>query len=188
MADSIEQIVANAENRMKKAISVLRDEFLTIRTGRASTALLDRVMIDYYGSPVPLKQLATISVPEPRLIVVQPYDKTTIGNIEKAILQSDLGVTPNSDGTVIRLPIPLLTEERRRELIRVIRNMAEEGRVAIRNIRRDANEHLKELKKLKEVSEDDEHRAEEEMQKKTDRYTDEIGEMLKNKEEETMEV
>lgn len=188
MIGSIDQIVAHAEDRMKKAISVLRDEFLTVRTGHASTALLNRVMIDYYGSQVPLKQLATISAPEPRLIVIQPYDKTTIGNIEKAILQSDLGITPNNDGTVVRLPIPPLTEERRNELIRVVKNMAEEGRVAIRNIRRDANEHLKELKKLKEVSEDDERRAEEEMQKRTDKYIAEIGEMLKNKEEEIMEV
>lgn len=188
MVGSIEQIVADAESRMKKAISVLRDEFLTVRTGRASTTLLDRVMIDYYGSPVPLNQLATISVPEPRLVVIQPYDKAAIGNIEKAILQSDLGVTPNNDGTVIRLPIPTLTEERRRELIRVVRNMAEESRVAIRNVRRDANEHLKELKKQKEVSEDDEHRSEEEMQKKTDKYVNEVDKMLKNKEEEIMEV
>jgi ribosome recycling factor len=187
-AQVVEKIVLEAESRMKKAISVLRDEFLTIRTGRASTALLDRISTEYYGTRVPLKQLATLSVPEPRLLVIHPYDKNSIPGIEKAILQSDLGITPTNDGTVIRLPVPPLTEERRKDLIKIARGMAEEGRVSIRNIRRDSNEHLKSLEKEKQISEDDERRAEEEIQKKTDKYIAEIGEMLKNKEQEIMEV
>lgn len=188
MSGPVDEVLVEAENRMKKAIAVLRDEFVTIRTSRASGALVDRIMIDYYGSAVPLKQLATVAVPEPRLIVITPYDKTTIPSVEKAILQSDLGITPTSDGNVVRLPLPPLTEDRRKELLRVVGHMAEESRVAIRNVRRDANEHLKHLKTDKALSEDDERRAEAEMQKKTDKYIAEIGDMLKNKEEEVMEV
>jgi ribosome recycling factor len=181
-------IEANAEQRMKKAIQVTREEFMTIRTGRASTSLVDRISVEYYGTEMPLVQLATVSSPEPRLLVVHPFDKTSIPAIEKAILQSDLGITPGNDGNVVHLPIPALNEERRKDLIKVIRNIAEEGRIAIRNIRRDSNDHLKVLKKDKQVSEDDERRAEEEVQKLTDKHIREIDEMLKNKEQEILEV
>ena len=183
-----DKIEFDAEHRMKKAIQVLRDEFLTVRTGRASTALLDRIMVEYYGTQAPLNQLATVSAPEPRLLVVHPFDKTTIPAIEKAIQQSDLGITPGNDGNVVHLPVPPLNEERRQDLIKVVKIMAEDGRVAVRNVRRDANEHLKALKKDKKVSEDDEHRAEDETQKLTDKYIREIDEMLKNKEREILEV
>jgi ribosome recycling factor len=183
-----DKIEVDAEHRMKKAIQVLRDEFLTVRTGRASTSLLDRLMVEYYGTQAPLIQLATVSAPEPRLLVIHPFDKSSIPAIEKAIQQSDLGVTPGNDGNVVHLPIPQLNEERRKDLIKVVKNMAEDSRVAIRNVRRDANEHLKALKKDKKVSEDDEKRAEKETQELTDKYVKEIDEMLKNKEQEIMEV
>lgn len=182
------KIEVDAEHRMKKAIQILRDEFMTVRTGRASTSLLDRLSVEYYGAEAPLNQLATVSSPEPRLLIVHPFDKTSIQAIEKAILQSDLGITPSNDGNVVHLPIPPLNEERRRDLIKVVKGMAEESRVAIRNVRRDSNEHLKVLKKDKRVSEDDERRAEEEVQKLTDRYISEIDDMLKNKEKEILEV
>lgn len=188
MDEFSDKIELDAENRMKRAIQVLRDEFITVRTGRASTALLDRLTIEYYGTNVPLKQVATVSAPEPRSLSVHPFDKTTIPAIEKAIQQSDLGITPGNDGNVIHLPIPALNEERRKDLIKVVKHMAEESRVAVRNVRRDANEHLKGLKKDKKVSEDDERRAEEETQKLTDKYIKEIDEMLKNKEQEILEV
>lgn len=184
----INKIISEADHRMKKAIHVLREEFLTVRTGRASTTLVERVTVSYYGTQTPLNQLATISAPEPRMLTVHPYDKSVINEIEKAIMQSDLGITPSNDGNMIRLPIPPLTEERRKDLIKVVKHMSEESRVAIRNIRRDANEHLKTLKKDKLLSEDDERRSEEEMQKKTDKYIEEIDEMLKQKEIEIMEV
>ncbi len=182
------RIEDEAQRRMKKAIQVLRDEFMAVRTGRASTALLDRIHIEYYGADVPLNQLATVTSPEPRLLVVHPFDKTSIPGIEKAILQSELGITPSNDGNVVHLPIPQLNEERRKDIIKMVRGMAEESRIAVRNVRRDANEHLKELKKGKKVSEDDERRAEEEIQKLTDKYIAEIEEMLKNKEQEILEV
>lgn len=184
----VDKIVAEADHKMKRAIQVLKDEFLTVRTGRASTALLERVSVSYYGTQTPLNQLATIHAPEPRMLTVQPYDKAAINEMEKAIMQSDLGITPSNDGNVIRLPIPPLTEERRKDLIKVVKHMAEESRVAIRNVRRDANEHLKSLKKDKHMSEDEEHRAEDEMQKKTDKFIEEIDQMLKQKETEIMEV
>ncbi|MEW6188704.1 MAG: ribosome recycling factor [Actinomycetota bacterium] len=171
---------------MKKAIAATGGEFTGVRTGRASASLLDRVMVDYYGTKTPLNQLATVMVPEPQLIVIQPWDKSSIGNIEKAILKSDLGLTPSSDGNVIRLPFPPLTEERRKELVRVVRKMAEEGRIAIRNVRRDAKEALEDLKKDGEISEDEFERAKEKLQKITDKYVSEIDEMLKHKEEEIM--
>jgi ribosome recycling factor len=182
------KIEDHAEARMQKAIGVVKKEFVTIRTGRASTSLVDRVTVEYYGTEVPLVQLATVSSPEPRMLVVHPFDKTAIPAIEKAILQSELGITPGNDGNVIHLPIPALNEERRRDLIKVVKTMAEEGRVAIRNIRRDSNEHLKVLKKDKKVSEDDEKRAEAEIQKLTDKFIKEIDEMVKTKEQEILEV
>lgn len=186
--DDISKIVHDSDHRMKRAIEVLREEFQTVRTGRASTALVDRITIPYYGTPTPLNQVASVSSPEPRMLVVQPYDKTLIPEIEKAIMQSELGITPSNDGNLVRLPVPPLTEDRRKDLIKVVRHMAEEGRVAIRNVRRDANEHLKNLKKEKHVSEDEERRSEEQMQKKTDDYIQEIDHLLKSKETEIMEV
>lgn len=178
----------DAERRMKKAVEHVRDDFAAVRTGRASASLLNRVFVNYYGQQTPLHQLASISVPEPSLLVVSPYDKGVINEIEKAILASDLGLTPVNDGNVIRLPIPKLTEERRRELTRTVRARAEEGRVAVRNIRRDAIEDLRAFEKEGEITKDDLHRGQEEVQKLTDRYVAEIDEMLKVKEKELVEV
>jgi ribosome recycling factor len=182
------RVLAEAEEKMKKAISVVRSEFGTVRTGRASVSLLDRIMVDYFGAPTPLNQLATISAPEPRLLMIQPWDKSILANVEKAVLQSDLGLTPSNDGTFIRLPIPQLTEERRKELVKVARGLAEEGRISIRNIRREANETLKAMEKRHEISEDDFYRVEEQVQKLTDKYIKEIDEMLGHKEKEITEV
>ena len=173
---------------MDKSVEATQLEFNTVRTGRASAALLDRITVDYYGQPTPLKQLATINVPEPRMLTVQPFDPSSIKEIERAILESELGLTPSNDGKVIRLPIPQLTEERRKELVKVVRNMAEEGRVAVRNVRRDAIHHLKELVDNGEVGSDEEHRAEDRVQKLTDEHVHEIDELLKRKEAEIMEV
>ncbi|MBI4744917.1 MAG: ribosome recycling factor [Actinobacteria bacterium] len=184
----VDKILNEAESKMKKAILAVSSEFSTVRTGRASPALLDRIMVDYYGTPTPLNQLATVSVPEARLLTIQPWDKSSMENVEKAILQSDLGLTPSNDGTIIRLPIPHLNEERRKELAKVIKGIAEEGRVAIRNIRRDANEHLKALEKKHEISEDDLRRFQEKVQKITDKYIEEIDAMLSNKDAEIKEV
>jgi ribosome recycling factor len=182
------KILAEAEEKMKKAISVVRSEFGTVRTGRASVSLLDRIMVDYFGTPTPLNQLATVSAPEARLLMIQPWDKSILSNVEKAVLQSDLGLTPSNDGTFIRLPIPQLTEERRRDLVKVVKGLAEEGRVSIRNIRREANETLKAAEKRHEISEDDLYRMEEQVQKLTDRYIKEVDEMLTHKEKEITEV
>jgi ribosome recycling factor len=183
----IDQLVTEADRRMKKSVETAAHEFNTVRTGRASAALLDRIEIDYYGQQTPLKQLATINVPESRMLTIQPYDPSSIKTIERALQESDLGLTPSNDGKLIRLPIPQLTEERRKELVKVVRHLAEEGRVAVRNVRRDAIHHLKELKKG-EVSDDDERRAEEHVQKLTDQHVKEIDELLKRKEAEIMEV
>jgi ribosome recycling factor len=181
-------VLKDAEERMKKAISVLLHEFQTIRTGRPSPALLETIFVDYYGARTPVAHLATVSVPEPHLMVVQPWDRSMIGAIEKAILASDLGITPSNDGTVIRLPFPPLTEERREELVKVARKMAEEARVAVRNIRRETNDEFKKLKDGHEISEDDYHRYLEEVQKLTDAHIAEIDEALKNKEAQIREV
>src|ERR1700737_1816135 len=164
----IDELLADAGERMRKTVESTNTEFASVRTGRASPVLLDRIVVDYYGAPTPLKQLATISAPEARLLSVQPYDKSSIKFIEKAINESDLGLNPSNDGNVVRLAVPELTEERRRELVRVVRNLAEEGRVAIRNVRRDTMHQLRELKTEGEASSDDEHRAEVELQKLTD--------------------
>ncbi len=182
------EILKEAEEKMKKAVSVVRSEFGTVRTGRASVSLLDRIQVEYFGNPVPLNQLASITAPEPRMLIVQPWDKSTFAGIQKAILQSDLGLTPSSDGNVIRLPVPPLTEERRKELVKVVKGIAEEGRVTVRNIRREANENLKGKEKLHEISEDDRYRAEGKVQELTDKYVEEIDTMLKNKEKEIIEV
>jgi ribosome recycling factor len=173
---------------MTKSVDAIRQEFGSVRTGRASPALLDRVNVDYYGAITPLKQLATISAPEPRLLTVQPYDKSSIKAIERAILESDVGLTPNNDGNVIRLGVPELTEERRRQLVKVARQIAEEGRVAIRNVRRDVMHDLRELKEAGDAGSDDEHRAEVELQKVTDARISELDDLLKHKEDEILEV
>ncbi|NIR49673.1 ribosome recycling factor [candidate division KSB1 bacterium] len=185
---NIKEIQKDADVRMRKAVDNTRSELSKIRTGKASPALLDTIRVSYYGSMVPLKQVAGINTPEPRLITIQPWEKNMIGEIEKAILKSDLGLNPANDGTLIRLPIPQLTEERRKDLVRLCHKLAEEGRIAIRNVRRDANDKLKKLEKNNDISEDQFHTATDEVQKITDTYTAEVDELLKKKEEEIMEV
>jgi ribosome recycling factor len=184
----IDELLQDAREHMAKSVDATRHKFGSVRTGRASTALLDRITVDYYGAQTPLKQLATVSAPEARLLTVQPYDKSSMKNIERAILESDIGLTPNNDGQIIRLQVPELTEERRRELVKVVRNLAEEGRVAIRNIRRDTMHDLRELRDAGEAGSDDEHRAEEALQKLTDEKVKELDGILKAKEEEILEV
>jgi ribosome recycling factor len=184
----IDELLKDAEDRMKKSVESSRGELATVRTGRASPHLLDRIVVDYYGSPTPLKQLANVSASDARLLTVTPFDKGSIGTIEKAIQESDVGLTPSNDGSVIRLQVPELTEERRREMVKVVHGVAEEGRVAVRNIRRDTMHDLRELKKEGEAGEDDERRAEADLQKQTDAATAEIDALLKGKEEEILEV
>ena len=185
----IDELLADARERMAKSVDAIRVEFGSVRTGRASPALLDRISVDYYGAATPLKQLATISAPEARLLTIQPYDKSSIKAIERAILESDVGLTPNNDGNIIRLGVPELTEERRKQLVRVVRNIAEEGRVAIRNIRRDVMHDLRELKEAGEgIGSDEERRAESELQKLTDERIGDIDAVLAGKEEEILEV
>ncbi len=188
MTELTDELVADARERMGKSVEATRHEFGSVRTGRASPALLDRVSVDYYGTQTPLKQLATISAPEARLLSIQPYDKGSIKAIERAILESDVGLTPNNDGNVIRLGVPELTEERRKQLVKVVRHIAEEGRVAIRNIRRDVMQDLRELKEAGEAGSDDEHRAEVELQKVTDARIAELDGLLTQKEAEILEV
>ena len=184
----IEELLQDAREHMEKSVDATRHKFGSVRTGRASTALLDRITVDYYGAQTPLKQLATVSAPEARLLTVQPYDKSSIKNIERALMESDIGLTPNNDGQIIRLQVPELTEERRKELVKVVRNLAEEGRVAIRNIRRDVMHDLRELRDAGEAGSDDEHRAEEALQRLTDEKVKELEAVLKAKEEEILEV
>jgi ribosome recycling factor len=184
----IEDVLTDAERRMDKSVEAARHEFTTIRTGRASTALLDRIQVSAYGTKMPVNQVATVSVPEPRMLTITPFDKGVLKDIERAIQESDLGLTPSNDGQIIRLPIPQLTEERRKELVKQVRHMAEEGRVAARNIRRDAIHHLKELEKSGDAGNDEVHRAEERLQKLTDQHTGAIDTALKAKEAEIMEV
>ncbi len=184
----IPEIMKDAEERMQKAVAALVRELKSLRAGRATPALLDKIMVDYYGAPTPLNQLANISAPEARLLVVQPWDKNVVKEVERAIMKSDLGLTPNSDGAIIRLAIPELTQERRRELVKVVKKKAEEARVAVRNIRREANDSVKELEKDKDISEDESHRAQDEVQKLTDKYVKEVDGVLQTKEEEIMEV
>jgi ribosome recycling factor len=184
----IDELLEDAKDRMHKSVESAQHEFSTVRTGRASPSLLDRILVDYYGAMTPLNQLATISAPEARLLSVQPYDKSSIKAIEKGINESDIGLTPSNDGNVVRLVVPELTEERRKELVKVVRNLAEEGRVAIRNVRRDTMQHLRELKSAGEASSDDEHRAEVELQKLTDSRVGELDGVLKIKEEEILAV
>ena len=177
-----------AENKMKKSIEVFKEELKSIRAGRANPALLDQVTVDYYGTPTPLKQLASITAPEPRLLVVQPWDAKLIPAIEKAILKSDLGLNPSNDGKVIRLPIPLLTEERRKELVKLVKKSSETAKVSVRNIRRETIDSIKKMEKNKELSEDDRKAAENEIQKITDKYIDQIDELTEKKEEELLEL
>jgi ribosome recycling factor len=184
----IDEFLDDAEERMGKSVESCRNELATVRTGRASPHLLDRVVVDYYGAETPLKQLSQIAATDARLLTLTPYDKSAISAIERAILESDLGLTPSNDGNVIRLQIPELNEERRRDLVKVVHAVAEEGKVAVRNIRRDVLHDLRELKKEGEAGEDDERRAEGELQRLTDEATGEIDTALKGKEEEILEV
>jgi ribosome recycling factor len=184
----IDELIQDATRRMDRSVEATHEHFNTLRTGRAAAALLDRITVDYYGTATPLKQLASINVPEPRLLTVQPFDPSTIKAIEKAVMESDLGLTPSNDGKLIRLPIPQLTEERRKDLVKLARQMAEEGRVSVRNVRRDLMHHLKELVLNGDVGDDEERRAEDRAQKLTDEHVQRIDEMLKRKEAEIMEV
>jgi ribosome recycling factor len=184
----IDELLADAREHMDKSVEATRHKFQSVRTGRANPSLLDRISVDYYGAPTPLKQLATIHAPEPRMITVQPYDKNSMRQIEKAIMESDVGLTPSNDGQIIRLIIPELTEERRKDLVKVVRHLAEEGRVAIRNIRRDVMHDLRELKESGETGSDDEHRGEETLQKLTDEKIKVVDDLLKAKEAEILEV
>ncbi len=181
------EIYKDAEVRMKKSIEHLQHELARIRTGRATPALLDVVKVEYYGSTVPLNQVATITAPEPRMLVVQPWEKKLIGEIEKAIMQSDLGLNPANDGNVVRVPIPELSEERRQDLLKLVKKFCEESRVAIRNIRRDANEHVKKLEKNHEISEDESHKMLDKIQKLTDDYIKKVDELYHKKEDEILE-
>ena len=183
-----DEIYSDSETRMAKAIAVLKNEFNSVRAGRANPALLDRLTVDYYGTQTPVKQMANVTAPEPRMLVIQPWDKTAIPEIEKAVMKSDLGLTPSNDGTIIRLSIPQLTQERRTDLVKVVRKKAEEGRVAVRNIRREANELLKQLRKDGDISEDEERRNQDEIQKVTDTHIKLVDEQLSAKEAEIMEV
>jgi len=188
MATDKKEVLSDAEERMRKAVSVNLEELSSIRSGRASPALLHRVHVDYYGTKTPLNQLANLSVPEPRLLVVAPYDPNSIAAIEKAILASDLGITPNNDGQVVRLAFPQLTEERRKELTKLAHVRAEEGRVAVRNVRRHAKQELEKMKKEHQLSEDEERGAEADLQRLTDKYVHDVDENLKRKEQELSEV
>jgi ribosome recycling factor len=184
----IEDFIGDATQRMSKSVEATHEHFNSVRTGRASAALLDRITIEYYGTPTPLKNMATISAPEPRMLTIQPFDPSSIKQIEKTIQESDLGLTPSNDGKLIRLPIPQLTEDRRKELVKLVKQMAEEGRVAVRNVRRDAIRHLEELVRNGDVGDDEERAAESRVQKLTDEHTTKIDELLKRKEAEIMEV
>ena len=184
----IDEIMAEARTAMQRSVTALQNEMATVRTGRANAHLLDQIRIEYYGSQVPINQVATVGVPEPRLIAIQPWDKSAIPLIEKAILESNLGLTPANDGTIIRLPIPQLTEDRRRELVRVVRQYAEENRISVRNTRRDANELIRDAQKEGEIPEDDARRTTERVQALTDEFVAKIEDVLSEKEQEIMAV
>lgn len=183
-----DDVFGSAEHRMKRAVEILQRDFSNIRTGRASPTLLERVQVDYYGTPTPINNLATVSVPEPRLLVIQPWDRTVLPSIERAIQKSDLGLNPSSDGTVIRLAIPQLNEERRRELVKQVHRRAEEGRVAVRNIRREAHDELKKQEREHAISQDELKRAVDRLQKLTDSHVAQVDEIAKRKEQEVLEV
>lgn len=184
----INTIKQEAEDRMSKAIGALRGDFSTIRTGKANPSILEKIAVDYYGTPTPISQMANISVPEARMLMIQPWDRTVIASIEKAILKSDLGLNPNNDGTAIRLVLPQLTQETRKDLVKKVKKKAEEAKVGVRNIRRDCNDELKAVEKSKEISEDECKKAQDEMQKLTDKFIAEIDKILENKEKEILEV
>ena len=184
----IKELMADGKRRMEGAIEALRAEFNTVRTGRASTGLLDRLHVDYYGTRTPLKQLANLATPDPRTISITVYDKSAVNSVVRAIQESDLALTPTTDGTVIRLNIPALTAERRKELVKMVKNMAEDGRIAVRNVRRDVIADMKDLKKEGAISEDDERRGEEEVQKITDAHIEKINELAHHKEQEILEI
>lgn len=184
----IQELLTREESRMDKTIEALKHEFASIRTGRASTALLDKVMVDYYGTPSPINQVANVTAPEPRLILVKPWEKSMIGPIEKAVLQSDLGLNPSNDGDTIRLAIPQLTEERRKELVKVVSKKAEEAKVAVRNIRRDANDAIKKEEKAKTITEDDAKQGQDKIQKLTDKKIKAIDDLKDKKEKDVLEV
>jgi len=184
----MKQVISDAESRMTKSLAAMQEEFDTIRTGRASAALFERIKVEYYGNPTPLNQVASISIPESRLVVIQPWDKGLLNEIEKAIQKSELSLNPSNDGKVIRINIPPLTEERRKEYVKIAKNMAEQARVAIRNIRRDANDELKKQQKAGDISEDDAKRGEDEVQKLTDSFVEKINEALEEKEKEILEI
>jgi len=184
----IEDVKKDVKHRMEQAVESVRAELAKLRTGKASPAILDGITVNYYGTNTPLRQVGNVSAPEPRLLVIQPWDRSLLGEIEKAILKSDLGLNPANDGIVIRIPIPSLTEERRQSLVKVGKKITEEGRVAVRNIRRDANEKLKKLEKDHKISEDDLHRSQDEMQKMTDDYIKKLDEILALKEKDILEI
>ncbi|GKT09492.1 ribosome recycling factor [Desulforhabdus sp. TSK] len=184
----LNDIYADAQDRMKKALENLDQDYKRLRTGRASVALVDGIRVEYYGASTPLSQLATLTIPEPRTIMIQPWDTTVIGEVEKAILKSELGLTPMNDGKVIRINIPMLTADRRKELVKLAKKMAEESKVAVRNIRRDVNEMIKDLKKEKEISEDEGFKAQEETQKITDDFIKKVDEIYSAKEKEILEI
>jgi ribosome recycling factor len=184
----VNDVLVDAESRMRGAVRSLEDDVASIRTGRASPVLVERLSVEYYGTPTPLNQLATITVPEPRMLAIRPFDIGSIKDISRAIQASDLGLTPNSDGKIIRLNIPPLTEERRHELVRVVRNRAEEGRVAVRNVRRDGLNDLRDFEREKVISEDEEKRGKDELQKLTDHYVEEINQTAERKEKEVLEI
>lgn len=188
MNELIDELLADAADRMTKSVESTRGELATVRTGRASPHLLDRIVVDYYGAETPLNQLSNVAAADARLLTITPYDKSALSAIEKAINESDVGLNPNNDGSVVRLQIPEMTEERRREMVKVVHGVAEEGRVAIRNVRRDVMGDMREMKKEGEVGEDEEHRAEVELQKLTDRAVGEIDSLVKGKEEEILTV
>ncbi|MDZ5473448.1 ribosome recycling factor [Bacillus sp. 31A1R] len=182
------QVIENAKDRMNKAIAAYTRELASIRAGRANASLLDRITVDYYGAPTPINQVAGVSVPEARLLVIQPYDKSILGDIEKAILKSDIGLTPSNDGSLIRLTIPQLTEERRKDLAKLVKKESEDAKVAIRNIRRDSNDDLKKLEKNGEITEDDQRGYSDDIQKLTDEFINKVDSLTKDKEKEIMEV
>ncbi len=184
----VNEVLSESDTKMRKAVEALRKDLNAVRTGRASPALVEHVRVDYYGVPTPIQQMAAVSVPDPKLIVIQPWDRTTLSSIEKAILKSDLGLTPTNDGNVIRMPVPALTEERRKDLVKMVRKRVEEGRIALRNIRRDAMEDLRKLEKDKQISADEDKRAQDQLQKLTNAFTGEIDKLGQSKEAELLEI
>lgn len=184
----LKEVMLDAEDRMKKTLELLKKDYASLRAGRANPAILEKVMVDYYGVPTPINQMANISAPEPRMLLIQPWDKSVINSIDKAILKSDLGLNPTNDGTVIRIVIPQLTEERRKELVKVVKKKAEEAKVGVRNIRRDANDTIKALEKEKEITEDESKKAQEDTQKLTDKFVKDVDVVEANKEQEILEI